>query len=303
MRLISLFWLASTFSTQEGPALTAQTTDAAILVRRGERELLGYQRIRPAESKLSVDSACYFHPLATPKGIVITDVAPDDHKHHRGLFLAWVEMHGRKDADFWGWGQFAPKDKRQIVNREVNNLKGGKKVSFQVKNDWLADGDTILKEDLQASVGVEGEATVLDLTYTLTADADLTISKWAFSGFCLRMRKDGKAEVHGPDGLVHLAAPNHMKPETDWPAAPWYGYSLTLPDGSMVGGAVIDHPKNPPSLWHNAASIRMLNPAIMAPKEVVIKAGEPLLLKYRVVAHDGPTPKEQINRLAGDWAR
>jgi len=274
--------------------LTAEKAADAVVVKSAGKELLRYQLTKPADSKLASDSACYFHPLSTPKGTVITDVAPDDHKHHRGIFLAWVEMHGKKDADFWGWGQYAPKDKRQIVNRDVTDLKGG---AFRVRNDWKADGETILVEDLAASVKVEGAATVLDLAYTLTADAELKISKWAFSGFCLRMRKDGKARVEGPEGEVKLPAPNHMKPETDWPSQPWYAIQVALPDGTEFGGAVLSAASNPPTLWHNPVSIRMVNPCVVAPGDLVLKAGEPRILRYKVVAWDGPLPKELLKGL------
>ena len=85
------------------------------------------------------------------------------------------------------------------------------------------------------------------------------------------------------------------------PAAPWYGYQLKLKDGTVAGVAVIDHPKNPPSLWHNHRDVRMLNPCIVAPSQVVLKANAPLVLRYRVVAHDGPVPTEQLDTLARDW--
>jgi hypothetical protein len=280
-------------------ALLALLAQDSVTLKSGDTPIATYQVAKPPGSKLAVESACYFHPFQTPKGIVITDVAPDDHKHHRGIFLAWLEMHGKKDADFWGWGRYAPMEKRQIVNREAANHKE----STVIKNDWMADGETLLKEELKASARIDGPASVLDLVYTLSADADLKLPKWAFSGFCLRMRKDGKAEAFNPDGPVKLPAPNHMKPESDWPAASWYDYTLTLPDGTVVGGAVIDHPKNPPPLWHNAMSIRMLNPCIVAPKEMVMKANEPLVLRYRVVAHDSPASKELLDKLAAEWAK
>jgi hypothetical protein len=258
-----------------------------------------YQLKKPADSKLSVESACYFHPFTTPSGVVVTAVAPGDHKHHRGIFLAWFDMKGKKDADFWGWGMYAPVKDRVIVNKGVKKGDG----STTVENHWTAEGETLLKETLTYAHRIEGAASVLDLTYVLAADADVKIAKGAFSGFCLRMRKDGKATAEGPEGEVKRPAPHHMKPETDWPAQPWYGFQVTLPDGAQLGGAVIDHPKNPPALWHNPASIRMLNPCITAPAEVVIKAGEPLTLRYRVVAWDGGVPREQLASLAKDWSK
>jgi hypothetical protein len=287
---------------QEPLSLGKSSEDISVMA--GAREVLKYQCRKPADSKLSVESACYFHPLCTPSGIPITDVAPSDHKHHRGVFLAWFDMHGRKDGDFWGWGQFAPVKDRVIENHAVAEtlIKDGA-ARFRVINDWMAENESLVNEELSVEFRREHPAYVLDLVYTLTVKEDLKLPQRAFSGFCVRMRKDGKAVAESPTGEVTLPAPNHLKPETDWPAASWYGYALTLPDGAQAGGAVIDHPKNPPALWHNPASIRMLNPCIVAPKDVVIKAAEPLVLRYRVLAWDGATPRDLLNRLANDWAK
>lgn len=276
---------------------TVEKAADAVVVKSGDREALRYQLVKPADSPLTAPSACYFHPLTTPKGVVMTDVAPTDHKHHRGIFFAWLEMHGKKDADFWGWGQYAPVKDRVIINKGVSETAGGESATFRVANEWQAEGEVLLKEDLKATLRTQGPASVLDLVYTLKADADVRLAKWAFSGFCARLRKDGKAVIEGPEGEVKLPSPNHLKPETDWPARPWYAFQMTLPDGAQAGAAVLDHPKNPPALWHNGMSMRMLNPCIVAPGDLLIKAAEPLVLRYSVVAWDGPLPRELLNDL------
>ncbi len=277
-----------------------------VSVKTAAGEILRYQVVRPADSKLAVESGCYFHPLATPKGVPVTDVAPDDHPHHRGVFLAWVEMRGAKDADFWGWGQHAPVKGRKIVNRTIHHgiqNTPDKTPILIAQNEWVAEETVLIREHLQALVRKHPSATVVDLHYALTAEGELTLSRWAFSGFCLRTRKDGKIEAHGPEGAVHLPAPKHTDPKTDWPAADWYGYTLRLNDGTVAGAAVLDHPSNPPALWYNAPGAGMLNPCIVAPGKVVLKAGERLELRYRVVAHDGPTPRELLNELAREWRK
>jgi hypothetical protein len=280
-----------------------RTTRASgsLVVSAGGREVLRYQLEKPADVKLPVESGCYVHPLRTPAGTVVTDVAPADHPHHRGLFLAWFDMKGKKDADFWGWGAFAPVKDRRIVNREAAETPGG----FRARNEWLAEGEALLVEELQAAVRTEGPANVIDLTYTLTPDADLTLPRRAFSGFCVRVPVGPKLEAFGPDGAVTLPNPHHEQPDTDWPAARWYAYGLTFDDGRTAAVAVIEHPKNPPSMWHNQRDVRMLNPCIVAPGPVTIKAGEPLVLRYRVVALDGTVPAELelLSRLSDDWAK
>ena len=37
--------------------------------------------------------------------------------------------------------------------------------------------------------------------------------------------------------------------------------------------------------------------------ELLLKAGQPLRLSYRVVAWDGATPRDLLNSLAKDWAK
>jgi hypothetical protein len=301
MRSLALALSAVAVSAEpQESAFTAEKVDGGVVVKGQGREVLRYVTQRPAGSKLSVESACYFHPLATPKGMVITDVAPGDHPHHRGIFLAFVEMHGKKDADFWGWGQHAPKDGRKIVNREVKDLAGG---SFRARNEWLAEETAVLTESLQATVSSRPSAHVVDLVYSLVAEEETTLSRWGFSGFCVRTRKDGKIEAEGPEGPANFPAPNHMKPESGWPAAAWYAYTIRLKDGGVGGAAVIGHPKNPPALWHNAVSVGMLNPSVVAPAKIVLKAKKSLTLGYRVVAYDGEAPRELLKQLSDEWAK
>lgn len=290
-------------------AWSAVQQNGAITVSAVGKPVLVYQLERPADSTLPVESACYFHPLITPGGVVVTDVAPKDHPHHRGVFLAWVEMHGKKDADFWGWGEHAPTKGREIVFGNTAGTSASLAgAGLDVRNLWLADAEPMIREELHAKVRAEpsAKAYVVDLTYILTPTTDITLSRWAFSGFCVRARGEGKVTAFGPGGEVMLPNPSHVKPESDWPAAPWYGYTLKFDGGKdagkTAGVAVIDHPKNPPSLWHNHRDIRMLNPCIVAPAEVKLKADVPLVLRYRVVAHDGETPGAEMDRLAAEWS-
>lgn len=290
----------------------AATAEVDLKMRVNEKEVsiakaagkpvLVYNLVKPPDTKLSVESGGFFHPLTTPSGEVVTEVGPSDHLHHRGVFLAWVEMHGKQDADFWGWGEHAPKDGRKIVNKSVGSSSTsitpeGASASFPVVNSWEAAGETILTEDLKTRLTLDAKAHIVDLDYTLTPVEDLTLSKWAFSGFCVRTRKDGEIVAESPEGEVKLPNPVHTKPETDWPDKPWYAYRIKLDSGKTIGVAVINHPGNPRTLWHNQRDVRMLNPCIVAPAEVKLKAGQPLRLRYTVVTWDGNTPKKLLSDL------
>jgi hypothetical protein len=303
MILFALLLCPTTLRAAE-QSFSISRTDQSITIKSNNKEILAYQLQKPANPKYPLESACFFHPLRSPSGKILTDFANSDHPHHRGIFLGWVEMHGKKDADFWGWGQPAPIANRKIVNRSVEETSStDKSATFKVTNDWLAENEPILREQLEAHVTTIASANILDLTYTLTPDADLTLARWAFSGFCIRMPKTGKLAISSHDGPAKLPAPIHTKPESDWPAAKWYDFTLTYDETTSAGIALIDHPKNPPSLWHNHKDIRMINPTITAPSSVTIKANTPLILRYRIVAHDSAPDAKILDKLADDWTK
>jgi Methane oxygenase PmoA len=270
-------------------------TPEALLLGPADKPAATYRLVPPPNSGLPVEAGGYFHPLTTPRGAVVTDFVPPDHKHHRGVFLAWVEMHGAVDADFWGWGAHAPIKDRRIVNRGVVLEPAG---GFTGTNEWLAGDAVVLVEKLTAVPRFSAEANVLDLTYRLTPTADTALARWAFSGFCVRFPKLGEVTIHNSAGVVNLPNPSHEKPETDWPAAPWYAATWKTADGAIAGVAVVDDAKNPPALWHNHRDVRMLNPAITAPAAVVLKANVETVLRYRVVAFDGEVPAALLDKLA-----
>ena len=184
------------------------------------------------------------------------------------------------------------------MNRSVTERRDG----FIARNDWVAEDVVMIEEELAATSRSEGGVNVLDLKYRLLPRTDITLSRWAFSGFCLRVRQDGDIQIASPNGLVTLPDPSHVKPESDWPDAPWYACEQHLPGGQIIGAAVINHSSNPRTLWHNHRDLRMINPCIVAPGAVRLRAGQPLVLRYRVVTFDGGIPARQLDGLAADFS-
>jgi hypothetical protein len=247
--------------------------------------------LRYERTKVVGQSACYFHPVSSPKGVVLTEVAPADHPHHRGIFLGWVEMKGKKDADFWGWGQPAPIKGRRIINRDAK-VEGD---VLLISNDWVAEEVVIVREKTRARLFAKDGIRILDLESALEVDDQLTIGRWAFSGFAVRAKKAGILSAEGPAGAVDLKAPSHTRPETNWPDAAWYGYQY-----ADAGIAVAQRPGNPPLTWHNAKGIGLLNPAPQAVAPIVLEPGKPFKLAFRVLTWDGPTPREALSKLAAE---
>ena len=268
----------------------------------GGQTVLRYVAQRPLGTKLTAPSVCCLHPIYTPGGTRATDFAPADHPHHRGVFLAWYTFKGPVEADFWGWGHFSPVENRFIENRTIEPVAADADgASFRVRNQWVAEGDVLLNEETLISVKRAGPANVIDMTYTLTPTADAVLPQGAFGGLCARTRIDGRLQFHGPDGPENREKPHYLKPETDWPQAAWYDLVNKLDEGPEFGVAVLDHKDNPPTTWHNLDTLAMVNPCIISSGDVHLKKGQPLILRYRLVAHDGPVPTELLNKLSAEF--
>lgn len=266
------------------------------------RTVFSYMTKKPAETNLTANSVCCLYPVNTPSGERAVDFAPGDHRHHRGVFLAWHSTKGKVKADFWGWGSFAPTEGRVIKNCCVELAKAdATHAELEIRNDWMVKDEVMIKETLSLNVCEQQGVFVIGMRFQLTPTVDVTLDQTAFGGLCIKGRKEGKALYTSPAGKVDLPNPHHLKPETDWPSADWYDYTIKLESGKTVGVAVLDHPDNPPTTWHNLHPIAMVNPCIVAQGAVTIKKGEPLELRYRLVVHDGPPPMKVLKKLNREW--
>ena len=296
----------ATPAEKAGPSFTLTPDEHGMVLKAPDgKTVLRYMTKKPAKTNLSANSVCCLYPVFTPSGVRAVDFAPGDHRHHRGIFLAWhATTCGTDRADFWGWGSWAPTEGRVIRSRSVKLAEAdAEHAVLDVRNDWMIGDKAVIEEAVKITTRQQEGVYVIDEEFRFTPKVEVKLDQTAFGGFCVKGRKEGKAYYTSPKGKVERPNPHHLKPETDWPAADWYDYTIDLKDGKTVGVAVLDHPKNPPSPWHNLEPIAMVNPCIVAPGPVTLKKGEPLELRYRVVVHDGPPPVELLNALSRQWRK
>ncbi len=305
----------------EGFYSLAPDKHGVILKAPNGKTVFRYMTKKPKKTNLAANSVCCFHPLNTPAGERVTDLAPGDHHHHRGVFLAWHTMtftekadfsvfgptgptHGWNisRADFWGWGEFAPTQGRVIKNRKVDLVKtDAQEAVVEIHNDWTINSRVVMTEKTTAKVREQDGVYIIDLDYALTPQLDLTLDHTAFGGFCVRARNDGDSCYATAEGKVSLSDPHYSVPGLNWPAKKWYDYTIKLQNGKTIGVGTIDHSDNPASTWHNPRYVWMVNPCIVAAGPVQVSKGKTLRLRYRLVVHDGPTPVELLNRLSAPW--
>ncbi len=301
--------LAASLRAQQGAWTFVPEAAGKTLKDPDGRVVFTYLTSKPAGIPLEGNSVCCIHPFNTPSGIAATDIAPPDHRDHRGIFLAWHDMTFTRKAetlraDFWGWGKFAPIDGRTIVNREVRLVRSdASSADVAVTNDWMVEKERVLQEATTIRASMDQGARVLDLTFLLTPDYDMTINRLAFSGLCFRCRKDGEYAYEDSDGAISLPDSSPTEPDSDWPQRPWYGHTITHADGKVVASALIDHPSNPPSMWHGVRLVSFLNPCIAARAPVSVKAKQALTLRYRAVTQDGQFAAGLLDRMAAAWRK
>jgi hypothetical protein len=285
------------------------------------RIVFDYLTRKPAGVNLTSPSVACFHPINTPAGERVTALAPDDHPHHRGMYIAWHDAEFRAPintsrggptsplfgwsitkADFWGWGQYAPRDGKVIQTASVKLVEAdASHARLEILNAWMSGTRKMLDETTTTTVTERDGVYVIDSTFRIAPVVDYVLHKASFGGFNFQARKDGQSHFTNASGVVMLRDPHYSVAELNWPAAEWYGYVIQLANGRTVGAAVLDHPLNPPSTWHNSRSLWMLNPSISALQPITIRPDAPLTLRYRVVVHDGPTPTAVVQKLATEW--
>ena len=132
-------------------------------------------------------------------------------------------------------------------------------------------------------------------------NVDVVLPEWSFGGFCVGGRSDAQSAYYfGPDGKVDLPNPSMVDGNTSWPESPWYSRTHVL-DGKTAGYAVVNHASNPKTRWWNPPSTGNIQPSIVTYGEYKIPNGQPLTLKYRVVAYDGEFSGDRLNQLSAEW--
>jgi len=281
--------------------------EESILVRSvsGKSVLRYIRRRAPGEKAPTVEGACFTHPIYTPEGELVTDLAPADHPYLRGVFCGWTELQGDKKGDWWGGSAGALKEGRLVLNRAATGTETGRSTGLRLVNSWRAESTSVLEEVLTLTISTAPQSYVLDYDYQLTppTSTSVVISPSPFGGFCYRAMPGGSLVITGPDGPVDLpdSLPSHAK--SNWPVSRWYDMTYTTSDGTVSGLSLIDHPANPRSTWYVSRGLHVMNPCIVADSPFNLSSGAPLRLRYRLVPHDGPVQPTEIAKLLASFAR
>ena len=228
----------------------------------------------------------YLGPMYTRNGETYTrlDFETKEHPHHRSVFLAIGDING---IDFWN----EPENRGLEIPAGFENFtEGAAFAAFTAKNVWKSiDGVPQIDEARRFTLYNQSHSCrYLDIEETFTATyGDVTFGATKEAGpLGIRMNEELRADK-GTGVLVNSYG-GVGESECWGKSAHWCDYSGTL-SGYPYGIAAFDDEQNErfPTAWH------IRNYGLFAANNLyfkggfVLKAGETLTYRFRVVFHEG----------------
>jgi hypothetical protein len=260
----------------------------------------------------------YLHPLRSASGRIVTRLYPmevvegerHDHPHHQGLWFAHGDVNG---FDFWSataerrGGKFG----RIALKRLVKLENGLQKGSLTAEFDWLApDGEVLLTERRTMVFHSDPALRVIDFDILLQAVQQVRFGDTKEGTFAIRVAES----MNETRGGRLVSADGRSGEKLVWGTrAPWMDYSGQV-EGETVGIAIFDHPASfrHPTYWHvrgyglfaaNVFGERDFTRDKSRDGSAVLRPGETMRFRYRVVIHSGDAQAAGLAELYARYAR
>ena len=272
-----------------------EASDAGFTFFSDDRAVLFYQQAPVTEHNHT--RAGYVHPLIGLDGEVLTEVFPEDHRHHQGVFWAWHQLWvgDRKIGDPW-----VTKDHLVVVKRAEIVEQGPMFATLDVQAEWTSsalddsgDAKAIVAEQTRIRVfRAVGDAQYVDFTIQLTPlvpDVKIGGSEdvKGYSGFTVRVKP--------PQDMVIQDASGVLEKDAVQTTSLWADVSGSFGEGKTSGVAILSHPSSTafPSRWV-LRHYGMQNVAYPGREPIPLSPERPLVIRHRLVLHRGNTQQARI---------
>ena len=256
-------------------------TDTITISRTGDSAPIVTQHVRESFRP-------YLDPIVAPDGQgLLTESSPDHHKHQTGLYWGFTRLNGRDYFHHPGEGYW----RRVSATPGPENPDGS--VSWRTVYDLLdAEGQTLLTETQEWSLGEADGEYVLDLVWSGKARVDVTISKYDYGGLFLRMPwRPGM-----PGEVVNAARQRGVRAEGQ--RATWIDVGLQVEGrNDFAHIALFDHPKNDgyPQPWRVDGQLGV-GPARARLGDWQIEKDETKVFRHRLVIYTGDLDDVALTR-------
>lgn len=276
---------------------TAEKDPDGVWVKEAGRKVL-YFRVTPSVPVAGASPRNnYVHPLYGPTGSVLTEDAPSDHPHHRGLFWAWHQVYSEGERVGDGWDLTGIDWTVSRVQFESDELGRG---VLHTEVEWSPAGagaQAAFIHETQAIKLYPLEGGIQRIDFELELDAlkqgvslGGSENEKGYGGFSPRWVEPSRLRFRSDGGPVE---PQTLQVKAaDWMDMAWSDSEAGWPDGVTV---VCRAGVEPVTQWILRNGQSMQNCAFPGRAPIALKPGEPLRLLASVVLRSDPADQAYWN--------
>jgi hypothetical protein len=254
----------------------------------------------------------YVYPLFTPAGYAVSAEAPADHPHHNSFWIAADHVHCRMPVangfeeytyNFYLDETFQGRAPGRIVEAEVQGAAEGpdafsvvQELEWRGPAEWAApDGRLAAREIRTLRIEAQEGLYLIDLESRLAAvDWDFTLGPTRHAYFNLRV---ADSMIVALGGMVQDDRGARGGEAVSGTEARWVDFSGPVGGGHMAGVAVRPDPRDHEDLSWFVADWGVVTVGPFRLKGRLVRRGEELRARYRVLVHDGDAATAGVARL------
>lgn len=300
-KILACCWLLSIISCTETKQnnFSIQETQQGIAITQSSSPVLFFQTA-PKAVNGKFERAGYVHPLYDLNGKELTEDAPRDHPHQRGIFWAWHQVlwKGENIGDSW------VSEKISFVPVATQTINNDSNVVINSEMMWRCDSAqsgsvNIIQEKASITIFAANELyRLIDFDIVLKPLVDsLAIGGSndvkGYGGFSLRLKMP--EDLQFKSGGDTVAAQ-----ETAVSAGPWLNFTGTYNPDAFAGVTLFCAKPfpGPAQQWilRTGQAPSMQN-ALFPGRDPLLLPADGWQLRYRLVVHDGNLGEEKLQEL------
>jgi hypothetical protein len=313
MKLLTFLFVLSVL-TCSAADITAEKTGSVLHFAISGKTICDYQ-MEAGDVPEGVDQVfkhgAHLHPICSPSGKLVTGNHPDDHRWHRGVWMAWTKTEfGDSHPDFWNMGKVGEALAAEVRFDKLTKSWGGPDSGGFISQHLFLDHShapeqKVLNETWEVAVSqktLDGTlANIIDLTSTQTCAGEkpLKLPKYHYGGLGVR----GNLAWNPVEAVTMLTSEGHDRKAGDSTKGKWVHIGGMV-DGAPTGMAILMRPSN--FRFPQPLRLNPKNPQLcIAPSQDgdwSIDPGKPYISKYRLLIFDGKPDAKWIEQQWKDYS-
>lgn len=257
----------------------------------------------------------YFNPLYANNSS-LTCISPPDHPWHLGLWFSWKYING---VNYW---EYLDEFKSEETGYKSDGITEIKKIEINKNKDFSTgimlnllyhpeEGSPVLSEKCNINISEPKEDNSYFIDYDCTYESlvdEVTLDRTPVEG-----EPDG-VSWGGYTGLSIRFNQDYTSPVILFPSQnenykkdPWLYMGFNTLTGQKAGLCIMQHPdfSTPTTSWYvindPVIPFYYYSPAVLYDGKIILKKGESLHLRYKILILPGMPSKEELQRKYEDY--